>query len=101
MKLAVYSAILHDRPPEEALSMVADLGLKGYELNTGDFLPPVHVPVEDILANPELAKDVRINRENAEIYGVLDERFRRLDPSENRTNIGGNEYVNEWPKDSA
>lgn len=24
-----------------------------------------------------------------------------MDPSENRTNIGGNEYVNEWPKDSA
>lgn len=47
------------------------------------------------------AKDVRINRENAEIYGVLDERFRRLDPAEERVNLGGDEWVNEWPKDSA
>lgn len=46
------------------------------------------------------AKDVRINK-NAKIYGVLDERFRRLAPSEDRLNIGGDEWVNEWPKDSA
>lgn len=39
MKLGVYSAILHDRPLEEALGIVADLGLSGYELNTGGFLP--------------------------------------------------------------
>lgn len=47
------------------------------------------------------AKDVRINPGNAAICGVLDDRFRRLTPEENRTNIGGNEYVNEWPQDSA
>ena len=46
------------------------------------------------------AKDVRIN-ENAKIYGVLDNRFRRLDPSEDRVNLGGDEWVNEWPTDSA
>lgn len=57
MKLGVYSAILHDRPLEEALGIVADLGLSGYELNTGGFLPPVHVPVDEILENSELAKD--------------------------------------------
>lgn len=57
MKLGVYSAILHDRPLEEALTIVANLELKGYELNTGGFLPPVHVPVDDILKNPELATD--------------------------------------------
>ncbi|MCU1575116.1 MAG: sugar phosphate isomerase [Micrococcaceae bacterium] len=47
------------------------------------------------------AKDVRINRDTAAIYGVLDNRFRRLSPDENRTNLGGDEWVNEWPKDSA
>lgn len=46
------------------------------------------------------AKDVRIN-ENAKLYGVLDDRFRRLDPTEDRVNLGGDEWVNEWPKDSA
>lgn len=47
------------------------------------------------------AKDVRINRENAELYGVLDNSFRRLDPTEKRTNLGGDEWANEWPKNSA
>ncbi|WP_432544085.1 sugar phosphate isomerase/epimerase family protein [Kineococcus sp. SYSU DK002] len=46
------------------------------------------------------AKDVRINPAAA-IHGVLDNRFRRLDPSEDRTNLGGDEWVNEWPKESA
>ncbi|MGB3698291.1 MAG: sugar phosphate isomerase/epimerase [Gordonia sp. (in: high G+C Gram-positive bacteria)] len=46
------------------------------------------------------AKDVRIN-ENAKIYGVLDERFRRMGSDEERTNLGGDEWVAEWPKDSA
>ncbi|GAB3559464.1 sugar phosphate isomerase/epimerase family protein [Spelaeicoccus albus] len=46
------------------------------------------------------AKDVRIN-DNAAIYGVLDERFRRLGPDEERTNLGGDEYANAWPEDSA
>jgi sugar phosphate isomerase/epimerase len=47
------------------------------------------------------AKDVRINKENAALYGVLDNSFRRLSPHEDRTNLGGNEWVNEWPKNSA
>ncbi len=46
------------------------------------------------------AKDVRINPAAA-IHGVLDNRFRRLDPSEERVNLGGDEWVNEWPKESA
>lgn len=46
------------------------------------------------------AKDVRIN-ENARIYGVLDNRFRRLAEDEDRTSLGGHEFANEWPKDSA
>jgi sugar phosphate isomerase/epimerase len=43
---------------------------------------------------------VRIN-EDALVYGVLDERFRRLSPEEERVNLGGDEWVNEWPADSA
>lgn len=40
------------------------------------------------------AKDVRVNP-NAAIYGVLDNRFRRLSPDEKRTGPGGDEYANE------
>jgi sugar phosphate isomerase/epimerase len=47
------------------------------------------------------AKDVRVNPSAAALYGVLDNRFRRLSPQENRTNLGGDEWVNEWPKDAA
>ena len=46
------------------------------------------------------AKDVRINPAAA-VYGVLDNRFRRLGPDEPRTNLGGDEWANEWPKDAA
>jgi sugar phosphate isomerase/epimerase len=46
------------------------------------------------------AKDVRINPAAA-VYGVLDNRFRRLGPEESRTNLGGDEWANEWPKDAA
>lgn len=47
------------------------------------------------------AKDVRVNTRNAALYGVLDNSFRRLSPEENRTNLGGDEWANEWPKDSS
>lgn len=47
------------------------------------------------------AKDVRVNTETAALYGVLDNRFRRLSPEENRTNLGGDEWANEWPKPAA
>jgi sugar phosphate isomerase/epimerase len=47
------------------------------------------------------AKDIRVNPEFARLNGVLDNSFRRLDPSEPRTNLGGDEWVNEWPKNSA
>ena len=32
---------------------------------------------------------------------MLDNSFRRLSPDEHRTNLGGDEWANEWPKDSA
>jgi sugar phosphate isomerase/epimerase len=46
------------------------------------------------------AKDVRVNPAAA-VYGVLDNRFRRLSPDEPRTNLGGDEWANERPKDAA
>ena len=235
MKFGVYNAIVHDRSWPEALEVIAKLGLTGIELNSGGFLPPVHIPTFDdiltsdaarddflgqfegtgveiaglncngnplhpdpvvgskhaedvnawnsasldvldyqwsvaeelwreidreaadldvkvalelhpqnIVFNPagmrelvertsatnvgvELdashlfwqwmdpvavaqdlgplvvhaaAKDVRINPAAA-VYGVLDNRFRRLGPDEPRTNLGGDEWANEWPKDAA
>lgn len=46
------------------------------------------------------AKDVRVNQ-HAAINGVLDNSFRRLDTSEHRVNLGGDEWANEWPQPSA
>jgi sugar phosphate isomerase/epimerase len=45
------------------------------------------------------AKDIRINPHVA-IEGVLDNSFRRLRPEESRTNLGGDEWANEWPAPS-
>ncbi|MFF0989193.1 sugar phosphate isomerase/epimerase family protein [Kocuria nitroreducens] len=57
MKLGVYNAILHDRPLPEALKVIADLGLTGIEINTGGFLPPVHVPDMDQILASDAARD--------------------------------------------
>ena len=57
MKLGVYNAILHDRPLEDAIKVIADLGLNGIEINSGGFLPPVHIPeIDEIIADPAAAK---------------------------------------------
>lgn len=57
MKLGVYNAILHDRSLPEALKVIADLGLTGIELNTGGFLPAVHVPNIDEILESDAARD--------------------------------------------
>lgn len=57
MKLGVYNAILHDRPLPEALKVIADLGLTGIEINSGGFLPPVHVPTFDQILESDAARD--------------------------------------------
>ncbi|WP_111768264.1 sugar phosphate isomerase/epimerase family protein [Nakamurella deserti] len=57
MKLGVYNAILHDRPLPEALKVVADLGLTGIEINSGGFLPPVHIPTFDDILVSDTARD--------------------------------------------
>ena len=57
MKLGLYNAILHDRPLAEALKAVAGQGLTGIELNTGGFLPPLHVPDMDAILTSDAARD--------------------------------------------
>ncbi len=57
MKLGVYNAILHDRPLAEALKVIADLGLTGIEINSGGFLPPVHVSTFDDILVSDTARD--------------------------------------------
>jgi len=57
MKLGVYNAILHDRPLPEALEVIAGLGLSGIEINTGGFLPAVHVPTFDEILTSDTARD--------------------------------------------
>jgi sugar phosphate isomerase/epimerase len=51
MKLGAYTACLHDLPLPDALKTLASLGLESAEINSGGFLPPVHLPVEDIRAS--------------------------------------------------
>ncbi|WP_181780288.1 sugar phosphate isomerase/epimerase family protein [Pseudonocardia pini] len=48
MKLGAYTACLHDKPLPEALAILAELGLTSAEINSGGFLPPVHLPIADI-----------------------------------------------------
>ena len=57
MKLGVYTAILHDRSLPEALDVIAGLGLDAAEINTGGFLPPVHIPLDEILASQSARDD--------------------------------------------
>ncbi|HVG64568.1 MAG TPA: sugar phosphate isomerase/epimerase, partial [Actinomycetota bacterium] len=48
MKLGAYTACLHDKPLPEAVATLRELGLDSAEINSGGFLPPVHLPVDDI-----------------------------------------------------
>lgn len=57
MKLGVYTAVLHDRPLPEALDVIASLGLEAAEINAGGFLPPVHIPIDDVIASPSARDD--------------------------------------------
>src|SRR5215217_3275728 len=57
MKFGVYNAILHDRSLPEAIEVIAKLGLTGIELNSGGFLPPVHIPTFDDILSSDAARD--------------------------------------------
>ncbi|PYY32162.1 sugar phosphate isomerase/epimerase [Curtobacterium sp. MCPF17_011] len=57
MKLGLYNAVFHDRSLADALTAVRRAGLTGIELNTGGFLPPVHVPDIDAILTDDAARD--------------------------------------------
>lgn len=57
MKLGLYTAILHDRSLPEALDVIKSLGLEAAEINAGGFLPPVHIPIDDVIASKSAAED--------------------------------------------
>ena len=73
MRLGVYNAILHDRPLEDALTAIAGVGLTGIEINSGGFLPPVHIrEIDEIIASPRAARDylARFEGTGVEIAGL-------------------------------
>ena len=53
MKLGVYTAVLHDKPLDEALGILRDLGLDSAEINSGGFLPAPHLPIEAIRSSAD------------------------------------------------
>lgn len=57
MKLGAYTACLHDKPLPEALRVIADLGLDSAEINSGGFLPPVHLPIDAIRTSEGARQD--------------------------------------------
>lgn len=57
MLLGAYDACLFDRPLGEALDVIASLGLTSAEINSGGFLPPVHLPVADLRSSETARSD--------------------------------------------
>ncbi len=56
MHLGVYNACLANKPLGEALDIIAGLGLNSVEINSGGFLPPIHLPVAELLASEDARK---------------------------------------------
>jgi len=57
MKLGAYTACLHDKPLEEALAILRDLGLTSAEINSGGFIGTPHLPAEELLASAEAREE--------------------------------------------
>jgi sugar phosphate isomerase/epimerase len=57
MKLGAYTACLHDRPLDETLKILGELGLTSAEINAGGFIPAPHLPIDDILAGQGARED--------------------------------------------
>ncbi len=47
------------------------------------------------------AKDTRINEQNCRIFGVLDDRFRRVPADQNPVGLGGRNTLTRWPADAS
>src|SRR4029079_10106887 len=46
-----------DKPLPEALKTLASLGLESAEINSGGFLPPVHLPIDDLRSSEQARQD--------------------------------------------
>jgi sugar phosphate isomerase/epimerase len=57
MKLGAYTACLHDRPLDETLKILGELGLTSAEINAGGFIPAPHLPVADLMSSAGARED--------------------------------------------
>ena len=57
MQLGAYTACLHDKPLEEALALLRDLGLTSAEVNSGGFLPAPHLPAAQLRTSAGARED--------------------------------------------
>jgi sugar phosphate isomerase/epimerase len=57
MKLGAFLSCLSDRPLDEALTIVSDIGLSSVEITAGGFLPPVHLPIDQLRASTTARQD--------------------------------------------
>ena len=57
MLIGAYNACLGDKPLGEALDMIASLGLTSAEINSGGFLPPIHLPVDDLRSSEDARQE--------------------------------------------
>ena len=53
MYLGAYDACLFDKSLGDTLDVIAGLGLTSVEINSGGFLPPVHLPVDELRASAD------------------------------------------------
>jgi len=53
MYLGAYDACLFDKPLGETLDIIKDLGLTSVEINSGGFLPPVHLPIDELRSSAD------------------------------------------------
>ena len=57
MYLGAYTACLHDRPLDDALAVLADLGLNSAEINSGGFQTTPHYPYADLVASEDARQE--------------------------------------------
>lgn len=72
MKLGAYTACLHDRTLDEAMDVLAGMGLTSLELNAGGFVAAPHLPVDALLASAAARREylARIADRGMELTGL-------------------------------
>ena len=53
MYIGAYNACLADKSLTEALDILAGLGLNSVEVNSGGFLPPIHLPIDELTTSED------------------------------------------------